>query len=661
MKKLLLLVLIYSTSTAQRTLPNPVILVHGFGASKDTWSVFTDYLKVRVGLSIETNSLTYNLNCDNNSAKSLLSTDVCDLTATIGNKDVYVIDFEVANANALYKYSNQAGAVKQGYALKLAIAKVLAATGADRVTLLGHSMGGLAIREYLQNKQNYQSDGKHHVAKVATIGTPHGGSDTGTLGLNLGSIFSGHDEMSEAVRDLRTNTITNKQGVYLFGGYENETYFGNNTFYNYDINSNGVTGDYIVGLNQKEFPTDIDVSCVVGGVDSDLIVKSKSQNINNYLSIGAEIFNYTCSLTGTCHTEEPKKAMIEMIHAIDEPKKGLIELKTGFIQTGILGNQSQGFAFDSDEYTIFANQKGNHTLTIWALASAKVFLTIKDTDGKIIAKEYVGTKTVFKFDAPKTGEYRVLIGGDTNNGWNTYNLSLESCSLPTEPLSIQASAKTTFCEGQDVNLTSTAGYDEYIWFNGSTKYAGNTRTVNVFDSGNFMVYGKKCGITEASNNTIKTTASKIPPKPTINLETTGFVSSSTTNNQWFKDGIPLKDSTNQKLIASGSGVFMVRVGSDGCFIDSEQFILTSTDTTPEILAIKLYPNPNNGVFFIETPEQSTFIDLQIFDLNGKVVSSQISNESSGRKKIEVGPNCNCILKLSDNNNIQKQIRFISEK
>ena len=48
-------------------------------------------------------------------------------------------------------------------------------TNKDKVILFGHSMGGLCAREYLQNSSNWQTDGSHHVAKLITRGTPHGG------------------------------------------------------------------------------------------------------------------------------------------------------------------------------------------------------------------------------------------------------------------------------------------------------------------------------------------------------------------------------------------------------------------------------------------------------------------------------------------------------
>jgi predicted alpha/beta hydrolase family esterase len=57
-----------------------------------------------------------------------------------------------------------------------AVEKLRAATGTERVTLVGHSMGGLAVRTYLRRH------GHHAVQRVVTIDTPHHGTLFATLG-----------------------------------------------------------------------------------------------------------------------------------------------------------------------------------------------------------------------------------------------------------------------------------------------------------------------------------------------------------------------------------------------------------------------------------------------------------------------------------------------
>ncbi|HRL76689.1 MAG TPA: alpha/beta fold hydrolase [Candidatus Accumulibacter phosphatis] len=53
---------------------------------------------------------------------------------------------------------------------------VLAQTGADRLLLVGHSMGGLVARRYLQRC------GSARVARLVTLGTPHQGSQLAHIG-----------------------------------------------------------------------------------------------------------------------------------------------------------------------------------------------------------------------------------------------------------------------------------------------------------------------------------------------------------------------------------------------------------------------------------------------------------------------------------------------
>jgi triacylglycerol lipase len=57
------------------------------------------------------------------------------------------------------------------------IGEVLAATGAARVILVGHSMGGLVLRAYLRRH------GREKVARIVTLGSPHQGTRLAPLGL----------------------------------------------------------------------------------------------------------------------------------------------------------------------------------------------------------------------------------------------------------------------------------------------------------------------------------------------------------------------------------------------------------------------------------------------------------------------------------------------
>lgn len=324
MKRLLLLfllVILFTASVAQsgRKSIYPVILVHGLVGSDGTWyktmqqyqqsgyNVSIDHSRVnydatggagagsRLDFALNANGLATDATTDFNYVAGKLNYgDVLDMGSPIdGNNDVFVMNFN----NGIY--SNQAAIYKQGFALGIAIQKVLAATKAEKVILVGHSMGGLAIREYLQNSRFlfYGNNATHKVYRAVTIGTPHGGSNTGSGDLNLQAGIKAFyqkwiDERSEAVRDLRTNHLSSgKQGIYLWGGLESNATHGivGIGFYNTDINCNG-RADEVGGLNSAKaslLPTDIYFECIVSevaGLKSDFIVTTTSQNLNNFIT-----------------------------------------------------------------------------------------------------------------------------------------------------------------------------------------------------------------------------------------------------------------------------------------------------------------------------------------------------------------------------------------
>ncbi|MBK9013576.1 MAG: hypothetical protein IPM82_05550 [Saprospiraceae bacterium] len=62
--------------------------------------------------------------------------------------------------------SNQAAAVKQGWAVSDAVKKILAKTGARRSFLVGHSMGGLASVSTCKTPRIGRLTVAHHVAKL---------------------------------------------------------------------------------------------------------------------------------------------------------------------------------------------------------------------------------------------------------------------------------------------------------------------------------------------------------------------------------------------------------------------------------------------------------------------------------------------------------------
>lgn len=585
----------------QRTLPNPIILVHGWTGSNTTWTEFTNYLEGNAGLTIERNYLKYQLNCDNSLYSSYLISDVCDSNSgSIGNKDVYVIDF---NQGFL---SNQSAVVKQGYALRFAINKVLRATGADKVILLGHSMGGLAIREYLQNSSNWQPDGQHHVAKLVTIGTPHRGSNTS--GGILTNAFSSKDENSESVRDLRESYIYSNctrngvpiqcPGVYLWGGQEKSSWmvtdiFGLSGYYNFDVNCNGRIGDSVLGLNQKSIIQNVDYACVIGGPTfSDGIVSIESQNLNTIYPNIADVFYWDCVKANglICHTREPKQAFEEMLQAIDEPKKNITDIEFGKAYSGFFTRQSFGSNIDTDEYYLSVPQRGVISFTAKSLAQANATVSILDPLGKAIFIESIGATLSKKIQVDAPGGYRISIQGNSLGTWSTFGFSFGFCPLPPPP-TITNNSDITFCDGQSVELSATTGYETYSWHKDGVPVFSNVSRINANTSGTYTLNVAKCGLNFNATNNVIVNTKPLPIKPAIIKEEqpTQFLlkTSSTDSRQWQINGLDILGATEQTYIPQDLGTYSIKAVKDGCFQISDPVIikvdkpsLTYTGTNP---------------------------------------------------------------------------------
>ena len=227
-------------STNNILLPYPIIFIHGLNSNASIWDTLTNFMDAKYGFNFGGRfDFCLNFDDDNTIANTnFWPTPGADIalytnpanTSEIVVGDYYYLNFGVGSDgsvfptsfNPYYVLSEQAAIVKQGYALKWAISYVLQKTGKDKVILMGHSMGGLASREYLQNSILWQPDGKNHVAKLATTGTPHGGSNASMS--ELIDLLPGIDDQSDAVRDLKTSYYySDEPGVFLFGGIESNS------------------------------------------------------------------------------------------------------------------------------------------------------------------------------------------------------------------------------------------------------------------------------------------------------------------------------------------------------------------------------------------------------------------------------------------------------
>jgi len=406
-KRILLKTPSLNNTKATLKLPYPIIFIHGLVGSSSTWDITTNFMDSQYSFTYGGRfDFCLNYDGDNTIAnKNFYPTTGSDLalfTPTLIAGDYYYLNFDVGldgsnhpNGGSYDSWSNQQAIVKQGLAVKWAIYYVLQITGRDKVILMGHSMGGLTAREYLQNPNIWQSDGKHHVAKLVTSGTPHGGSNSTSFGLGAGSV----NEKMDATRDLRRDYyISESPGVYLFGGIESNSVINNNLFFNYynvDVNCNGIYGENNTGLNQKGVYNNLDYSCIIGECSGCLLDPNPGDGVvwdvcadlkNYYNSLPVNRFYYYGSATTQIHTDLTKQNY-ENMQGLDEPNEYVLsyDIELGKTYTGFITLQPfDGYPYDYDDYKFSVINNSNINVTVSSIALANLMVRIVDLSGNIV-------------------------------------------------------------------------------------------------------------------------------------------------------------------------------------------------------------------------------------------------------------------------------------
>jgi len=445
--------------TSQTKLPYPIIFIHGLNSNSNTWNYFTDFMDANYQLTYGGRfDIDLNFDGDNSISNKIQFPNAgADIafwinSTLIDGADYYYVNFDIGSDGSFHPLlidpanvlSNQSAIAKQGIALKRVIEEVMSRTGRDKVVLMGHSMGGLASREYLQNEENWV-DSNHHVAKLITTGTPHGGSNASAS--ILGTIVAGIDNKSEAVRDLRTSYYNSPYapGVFLFGGVESN-YIMNDmnfaSFYNVDVNCDGITGQDIQGLNEKYIPNDLDYSCIIGTVTGDTgdgVVENDSADLGNFYNLPINKFYYTAPALLEIHTDLPKQ-IYQNMQGLDEPNEYIFAygIDFGKYYTGFTTSQpANGYPFDYDDYKFNLNYNADVLVTLGNTSSSNIYFRFVNTSNQIISPLFtIGANYNGQFSQTLSpGNYYLeIIGTPTTTSYlHPYTFILDSF-LSTEHL-----------------------------------------------------------------------------------------------------------------------------------------------------------------------------------------------------------------------------------
>ena len=120
--------------------------------------------------------------------------------------------------------------------------------------------------------------------------------------------------------------------------------------------------------------------------------------------------------------------------------------------------------------------------------------------------------------------------------------------------------------------------------------------------------------------------------------------------QWYRNGIALEDKTEQLLRVYELGIYSVLVGNtEKCFANSEGYgfgIPVNQEQVTNQGTVKVYPNPTEGLIFIEMSDGDLIHNLSISNGLGVEVLTQVANTSVARMDMSSLPSGTYFLQIT---------------
>ena len=232
-KKLVGIPVLPATQSSTMKVPYPILLLHGLGQKAEVWhgeatTYFKKDLSLRYGGDLKVN------------ARGAIQRSL----AGSGDADFYTVQFRNP-VDSVRAWTSE---------LDACIQYVRAVTGADRVILIGYSMGGLAARTYLVEHLR-----DHHVKRLITIGTPHDGSPYARVWNWKTSLKRCVDEENVLLAQPC------KAGLATLTAVEGDVPFDTPAVR--DLRRPEDDGVFLATLNKRAHPLDVEYVSVIGDVD----------------------------------------------------------------------------------------------------------------------------------------------------------------------------------------------------------------------------------------------------------------------------------------------------------------------------------------------------------------------------------------------------------
>ncbi|MBP8192107.1 MAG: peptidoglycan DD-metalloendopeptidase family protein [Chitinophagales bacterium] len=226
------------------------------------------------------------------------------------------------------------------------------------------------------------------------------------------------------------------------------------------------------------------------------------------------------------------------------------------------------------------------------------------------------------------GNFSVKVTNANNCSATSAATTVTVNMLPTATTS--ASGSTTFCQGDSVILTASAG-SSYLWNNGAT-----TRSITVKNNGSFTVKVTNANNCSATSAASSTTMRSPQNGLSITLRNDTLFAPYTSPVKWYLSGNPNSIDNGLFHVCSSTGNYYV-TGHDvnGCTATSNTFLancnITSISTKTNTAQFDIYPNPTHNIINIKASgiEKGTY-KFRLSNIIGQVLSEETINITSGQ-------------------------------
>jgi len=189
-------------------------------------------------------------------------------------------------------------------------------------------------------------------------------------------------------------------------------------------------------------------------------------------------------------------------------------------------------------------------------------------------------------------------------------------AAPSATLTLTGSA--AFCSGDSATISAPAGLT-YVWSTSAT-----TQSITVRAGGSYTVT-----VTGAHGCTAVSTPEVItvntPAADTITRSGLVLTSQPQSSYQWYSGATPISGQTSQSYTATANGTYTVATtDANGCSTVSNSITITGVGIN-EIsgdLSLKIYPNPNSGLFTLQTTALEGNY-YEITDELGRVIQKKV--------------------------------------